>query len=62
MEITFIQQLNNLKPTDYNKVTTINLSGNNLTTLPDSIGSLVNLQTLDLSENNLTTLPDCIGS
>lgn len=38
----------------------LNLSGNQLTTLPDSIGSLIHLTILDLDENRLTKLPDSI--
>ena len=34
----------------------MDLTSNNLTTLPDSIGSLVNLQELNLWGNKLTTL------
>ena len=35
----------------------LNLSSNNLSSLPESIGRLVQLRQLDLSCNNLTTLP-----
>ena len=39
----------------------LHLSYNGLTSLPDSIGDLRNLQKLDLSGNNgLTSLPDSI--
>ncbi|WP_173647339.1 leucine-rich repeat domain-containing protein, partial [Leptospira interrogans] len=34
---------------------------NQLTTLPEGIGQLKNLQTLDLDSNQLTTLPQEIG-
>ena len=42
--------------------TTLDLSCKNLTSLPDSIGSLSNLKYLDLSENKLTSLNESIGS
>jgi len=48
--------------------TTLNLGGNQLTTLPDSIGNLTNLNTLNLGGNKylggnqLTTLPKSIGN
>ncbi|EMM78569.1 leucine rich repeat protein [Leptospira santarosai str. 2000030832] len=35
--------------------------GNQLTTLPEEIGNLQNLQTLNLNNNQLTTLPKEIG-
>jgi internalin A len=41
--------------------TTLNLSDQNLITLPDSISQLTNLKSLDLSSNRLTKLPDFIG-
>ena len=45
------------------KLTTLNLSNNNLATLPDafgasSTGGLKNLTTLNLAGNNLTSLPE----
>ena len=39
----------------------IDLQSNNLTTLPECVGQLVNLKELDLSYNKLTTLPECVG-
>ena len=47
-EIISVQQLNNLKPSDYDKVIKLDLYENNLRELPDSIGSLTNLQSLKL--------------
>ena len=38
----------------------LNLSGNKLTSLPESIGQLERLQYLDLSNNNLQMLPNTI--
>ena len=38
----------------------LNLSGNKLISLPESIGQLRQLQYLDLSNNKLQTLPDTI--
>lgn len=43
-------------------VTKLDLSSNELTSLPDSITTLVNLEILDLSNNNLTSLPESIGN
>jgi hypothetical protein len=40
----------------------LDLYGNQLTCLPDSIGNLVNLQGLYLYSNQLTCLPDSIGN
>ena len=40
---------------------TLDLSDNQLTTLPESIGKLTNLQELNLGYNQLTTLPESIG-
>ena len=42
-------------------VITLSLYDNNLTTLPESFGQLVNLEELSLNSNNLTTLPDSFG-
>ncbi|NES87329.1 MAG: GTPase, partial [Moorea sp. SIO2B7] len=43
-------------------LTTLDLSGNELTELPEFIGNLSNLTTLDLSGNELTELPEFIGN
>ena len=44
-----------------NKETTLNLSNNQLTTLPEAIAQLSNLSLLDLSNNQLTRLPEAIA-
>ena len=38
------------------------ISSNNLTSLPESIGNLLNLAELSISGNNLTSLPESIGN
>jgi len=43
------------------QLTELNLSSNQLTTLPDSLGQLTQLTSLNLSDNQLTTLPDSLG-
>ncbi len=43
-------------------LTTLMLIDNNLTTLPESIGKLINLRVLYLECNNLTALPESIGN
>ncbi|NEN91108.1 MAG: hypothetical protein F6K48_20255, partial [Okeania sp. SIO3H1] len=45
----------------YNKLKELDLSGNTLTTLPESITKLTNLTTLDLSDNKLIELPESIS-
>ena len=49
------------KEYDIATTTKLYLRNNNLTSLPESIGSLSNLQKLYLSYNNLICLPDSIG-
>jgi leucine-rich repeat protein SHOC2 len=44
------------------RATKLDLSGQKLTELPDSIGDLDSLVELDLSNNQLTCLPDSIGN
>ncbi|CAD5211678.1 unnamed protein product [Bursaphelenchus okinawaensis] len=40
----------------------LNLHGNKLTKLPDSVGSLKSLETFDVSDNQLDELPDSIAA
>ena len=47
---------------DLTALTTLDLSGNQLTDLPDSLGNLTALTTLDLSVNQLTRLPDSLDT
>lgn len=49
-------------PRYWNSLTTLFLTGNNLTWLPDSIGTLVSLTELWVSDNKLSVLPDTIGN
>src|SRR3972149_6770781 len=42
-------------------LTDLNESGNQLTSLPDSIGQLTNLRLVYVDNNQLTSLPDSIG-
>jgi len=49
------------KSYNINTTTKLDLSQNNLTSLPESIGRLTNLQELNLESNKLTSLPESIG-
>jgi Leucine-rich repeat (LRR) protein len=42
-------------------LTTLNLTGNGLTALPDTLGQLTALTTLNLAANELTALPEALG-
>jgi hypothetical protein len=44
------------------RITHLDLDNNNLSALPESIGSLIRLKRLDLRWNNLSALPESIGS
>jgi len=50
-----------LKKAVEERVSRLDLSGNQLTSLPESIGQLTDLTYLDLSGNQLTSLPESIG-
>ena len=41
--------------------TKLDLSGSKLTSLPESLGQLTQLQAMYLFENQLTALPECLG-
>lgn len=56
--LEIIQKINHAS---YTNAPSLDLSGNNLTTLPPEIGLLTKLYQLNLSNNNLTSLPTEIG-
>ena len=49
------------QPVYWDTLTTLYLSGNQLTWLPDSVGTLTGLTELWVSDNKLTELPATIG-
>ncbi|MCK4811313.1 MAG: leucine-rich repeat domain-containing protein, partial [Methanosarcinales archaeon] len=53
--------LQKIKRAARDKATVLDLSGNQLTTLPLEIGELKSLTALDLSHNQLNALPPEIG-
>ena len=58
--INNINVFNNMKEEDYLDITELHLNNNQITTIPDSISSLVNLQILYLYNNQITTISDSI--
>jgi len=56
-----ISVFNNMKEEDYLDITDLNLNNNQLTSIPEFIGSLVNLQTLRFYNNQITSIPESIG-
>lgn len=46
----------------YVNVTSVNLSANNLTILPEKIGNLINTDDFNINDNNLIKLPSSIGN
>ena len=53
---------NNMKEEDYLDITELYLSHSNITNIPESINSLINLKILYLSNNKITSIPESIGS
>ena len=53
---------NNIKEEDYLDITELYLSGNQITNIPKSIWSLINLKELYLSYNQITSISESIGS
>jgi Leucine-rich repeat (LRR) protein len=51
-----------LEKINSNTIETINLSNNNLESLPPSLAKMINLKVLNLNDNNLRTIPDEIIS
>ena len=61
LTIEVLQELIRKNPNFFSKLTYLDLSTNNLRTLPKEIGDLSELETLYLDHNNLRTLPKEIG-
>jgi len=57
-----INIFNNMKEEDYLDITELYLGNNQITNIPESIGSLINLQVLNLSYNKIINIPESIGS
>ena len=51
-----------MKEEDYLDITTLVLTNNEITVIPESIMSLINLQELILSNNQITIIPESISS
>jgi len=62
IRIDSINIFNNIKEEDYLDITELYLINNELTSIPESICSLINLQKLYLSNNKITNIPEFISS
>jgi leucine-rich repeat protein SHOC2 len=60
MQLAELEQIIEIARRD--RVTTLDLSNKDLISLPESIGTLTNLNYLNLERNQLTTLPETIGN
>jgi Leucine-rich repeat (LRR) protein len=61
MDILRKLELKQLTDEEIKQITTLDLSNNNITKIPECIEQLANLQSLNLSNNNLSNIPKCIG-
>ena len=59
--INDINVFNNMKEEDYLDITALVLFDNEITIIPESISSLINLQILSLSYNQITIIPESIS-
>jgi len=62
IKINNINVFDNMKEEDYLDITELYLINNELTSIPESISSLVNLRKLFLFTNKITSIPESIGS
>ncbi|HRN78018.1 MAG TPA: leucine-rich repeat domain-containing protein [Candidatus Dependentiae bacterium] len=60
--ITSIAGISLLPKDSFANLQQLNLSGNQITTIPDAIGNLANLKALNLNNNQIPTIPDAIGN